>query len=58
MQGVIFDQTNCCLKMHNFLCLKGTTEFLWKICMQAYQEQESPWVSEWLIFKTYHFMHI
>ena len=33
-----FDQTNCRLKTHNFLCLKGRTEFLWKIFMQAHHE--------------------
>ena len=43
---------------HNFFRLKETTEFLWGICMQAHHEQESPWVSEWLILKSYLFLHI
>ena len=44
--------------MHDFLCLKGTTEFLWGIRMQAHREQERPWVSEWVILKSYLFMCI
>ena len=44
--------------MRNFLCLKGRIEFLWRIHMQAHHEYERPWVSEWLILKSYFFMHI
>ena len=58
MQRLIIDQTNCCLKMHDFLCLNETTEFLWGIRMQAHREQERPWVSEWVILKSYLFMYI
>ena len=44
--------------MHNFLCLKGKTEFFWGTLMQEHHELEKPWVSEWLILKSYLFMHI
>ena len=48
-------QRNCYLKIHNFLFLKGTTEFLRRNSMQAHQEGESPWISEWLILKDFYF---
>ena len=44
--------------MRNFLCLKGRAEALWGILMQGHYKQEKPWISEWLILKTYLFMHI
>ena len=44
--------------MHNFLCLKGRTEFLWGTVMEAHRKSERPWVSEWLILKSYLFKHI
>ena len=46
------------LENAQILCLKGTTEFLRGIGMKAQNEQERSWVSEWLILKSYLFMHI
>ena len=32
--------------MQNFVCIKGRTEFLLEIFMQARHEKQTPWVSE------------
>ena len=39
IKRMIFEQTNRCLKMQNFLCIKGRTEFLWGILMQAQHKE-------------------
>ena len=44
--------------MQNFLDKKGRTEYLYRILMQAHCGYERPWVSEWLILKSYLFTHI
>ena len=57
MQIMIFEQTIFCLKIHNFVCQKRGTEFLWRIFMREHQQKKRSLVSESLILKS-HFSYL
>ena len=58
MQIMIFEQTIFCLKIHNFVCQKRGTEFLWGTFMWEHQQKKKSLVSESLILKSHFFILI